>query len=250
MKWGKAARVAVLALTAAGLVTFGLARASAPQDGIASSHREAPVIADDPSADNTDVYAFRSPDRPNTVTLLAHYVPLQEPAGGPNFFPFGRGRPLRDQDRQQRRRERGHHLRVPLPQRHPQPEHVPLQHGADQHRCPTPTGTARSCTASRGSTTGRPQCNRDAVAPATRGAVLARDLATTPVEHRPPVDAELRRPDARRRRPTCPAAARSSPASATTRSSSTSARSSISPACGRSTRSTSSRCRRRPASTA
>ena len=89
MKWGKAARVAVLALTAAGLVTFGLARASAPQDGIASSHREAPVIADDPSADNTDVYAFRSPDRPNTVTLLAHYVPLQEPAGGPNFFPFG-----------------------------------------------------------------------------------------------------------------------------------------------------------------
>ena len=47
------------------------------------------MIADDPSADNTDVYAFRSPDRPNTVTLLAHYVPLQEPAGGPNFFPFG-----------------------------------------------------------------------------------------------------------------------------------------------------------------
>ena len=47
------------------------------------------MIADDPSADNTDVYAFRSPDRPSTVTLLAHYVPLQEPAGGPNFYPFG-----------------------------------------------------------------------------------------------------------------------------------------------------------------
>jgi hypothetical protein len=89
MNRGKAARVGALALTAAGLVAFGLARASAPQDGFASSHREAPMIADDPSADNTDVYAFRSPDRPSTVTLLAHYVPLQEPAGGPNFFPFG-----------------------------------------------------------------------------------------------------------------------------------------------------------------
>ncbi len=56
---------------------------------MASSHREAPLIADDPLADNVDVYAFRSPDRPNTVTILATYVPLQLPQGGPNYYSFG-----------------------------------------------------------------------------------------------------------------------------------------------------------------
>jgi hypothetical protein len=50
-----------------------------------SSHREAPEISKDPVADSTDVYAFVSPDKPSTVTLIANYVPLQEPAGGPNF---------------------------------------------------------------------------------------------------------------------------------------------------------------------
>ena len=54
-----------------------------------SSHREAPEIAKDPAADSTDVYAFISPDQPSTVTLIANYVPLQEPAGGPNFYEFG-----------------------------------------------------------------------------------------------------------------------------------------------------------------
>src|SRR6201998_1922954 len=54
-----------------------------------SSHREAPEISKDPVADSTDVYAFVSPDRPDTVTLIANYVPLQEPAGGPNFYEFG-----------------------------------------------------------------------------------------------------------------------------------------------------------------
>ncbi|MCU0491317.1 MAG: DUF4331 domain-containing protein, partial [Chloroflexaceae bacterium] len=55
----------------------------------ASSHREAPLISTDPQADNTDVYFFRSPDRPDTVTLVANYIPLQEPNGGPNFNSFG-----------------------------------------------------------------------------------------------------------------------------------------------------------------
>jgi uncharacterized protein DUF4331 len=55
----------------------------------ASSHREAPLISNDPQADNTDVYAFVSPDRPDTVTMIANYVPLEEPAGGPNFASFG-----------------------------------------------------------------------------------------------------------------------------------------------------------------
>jgi hypothetical protein len=54
-----------------------------------SSHREAPEIAKDPVADSTDLYAFVSPDRPDTVTLIANYVPLEGPAGGPNFFEFG-----------------------------------------------------------------------------------------------------------------------------------------------------------------
>src|SRR3954452_16658208 len=54
-----------------------------------SSHREAPEIAKDPVADSCDVYAFVSPDRPDTVTIIATYIPLQGPAGGPNFFEFG-----------------------------------------------------------------------------------------------------------------------------------------------------------------
>ena len=53
-----------------------------------SSHREAPEIAKDPAADNTDVYAFVSPDRPDTVTLIANYLPFQNPQGGPNFYEF------------------------------------------------------------------------------------------------------------------------------------------------------------------
>src|SRR5580698_8283655 len=54
-----------------------------------SSHREAPEISKDPVADSTDVYAFVSPDKPDTVTLIANYIPLQEPSGGPNFYEFG-----------------------------------------------------------------------------------------------------------------------------------------------------------------
>jgi hypothetical protein len=53
-----------------------------------SSHREAPEISKDPVADNTDVYAFVSPDRPDTVTILTNFIPLQKPDGGPNFYEF------------------------------------------------------------------------------------------------------------------------------------------------------------------
>ena len=55
----------------------------------ASSHREAPMIADDPLADNTDVYAFVAPNDPNRVVLIANYIPFQLPQGGPNFYTFG-----------------------------------------------------------------------------------------------------------------------------------------------------------------
>jgi hypothetical protein len=54
-----------------------------------SSHREAPGIAKDPVADSTDLYAFVSPDRPDSTTLIANYIPLEGPAGGPNFYEFG-----------------------------------------------------------------------------------------------------------------------------------------------------------------
>ena len=54
-----------------------------------SSHREAPAISRDPVADNTDTYAFVSPDDPSTVTIIANYLPLEAPFGGPNFFEFG-----------------------------------------------------------------------------------------------------------------------------------------------------------------
>ena len=81
------------------LLAFGTAAASAavaaalvgsigPSSATASSHREAPLIADDPAADNTDVYAFVSPDKPNTVTIIANYIPFEDPAGGPNYYKF------------------------------------------------------------------------------------------------------------------------------------------------------------------
>jgi hypothetical protein len=54
-----------------------------------SSHREAPLISNDPLADNTDLYAFRSPDRPDKIIIIANYVPGQLPQGGPNYYSFG-----------------------------------------------------------------------------------------------------------------------------------------------------------------
>jgi hypothetical protein len=53
-----------------------------------SSHREAPGTSKDPVADNTDTYAFVSPEKPNTVTLIANFLPFEAPFGGPNFFEF------------------------------------------------------------------------------------------------------------------------------------------------------------------
>ena len=54
-----------------------------------SSHREAPLIAYDPLADNTDLYAFRSPENPEKLIIIANYIPFQLPQGGPNFYSFG-----------------------------------------------------------------------------------------------------------------------------------------------------------------
>src|ERR1051325_2753371 len=66
----------VAALCAGALATTGV---------LGSSHREAPRIMLDPSADNTDLYAFTAPDAPGKVTIVSNWVPLQNPAGGPYF---------------------------------------------------------------------------------------------------------------------------------------------------------------------
>ena len=82
--------IALMAVTAGVLaLAFMLTNSTGPEKAGASSHREAPLISEDPAADNTDVYAFRSPDQPDTVTIMANYIPLEEPAGGPNFNAFG-----------------------------------------------------------------------------------------------------------------------------------------------------------------
>jgi hypothetical protein len=76
--------LAALAVSAVALAVVGFSK---PAN--ASSHREAPFISGDPLADATDVYAFRSPNRPSSVTLIANYIPAEEPAAGPNFYKFG-----------------------------------------------------------------------------------------------------------------------------------------------------------------
>ena len=90
----------------------GCSPASGRSPGGASSHREAPFISNDPQADSTDLYAFVSPDDPNKTTIISNWIPFEEPAGGPNFYPFGEGRPLRHPDRQRRGRRRRPHLPV------------------------------------------------------------------------------------------------------------------------------------------
>ncbi len=87
---GRRARIAVLALAAAAVTVLAatLLRDTAPRQARASSHAEAPLISTDPRADNTDLYAFVSPDRPDTVTIVANYIPLEAPASGPNFYSF------------------------------------------------------------------------------------------------------------------------------------------------------------------
>ncbi len=82
----KRIRHRVVAGVAALAIGAGLFAGLAPLVSNASSHREAPLVAADPQIDNTDVYAFVSPDRPDTVTLVSSWIPFEEPAGGPNFY--------------------------------------------------------------------------------------------------------------------------------------------------------------------
>ena len=82
------ARTRALAVLTAAATVAGGAALLGPGTSSASSHREAPYISTDPAVDNTDTYAFVSPDDANTVSLIANWAPFSEPAGGPNFFPW------------------------------------------------------------------------------------------------------------------------------------------------------------------
>src|SRR5262249_8112069 len=80
-------RRAVTLTAAAAIAAVGVSMLG-PSVGNASSHREAPIVAGEPKLDNTDVYAFVSPDKPDTVTLVANWLPFEEQNGGPNFYAF------------------------------------------------------------------------------------------------------------------------------------------------------------------
>jgi hypothetical protein len=84
MRLATVLRAGAATVVAAGVALAGLG----PVTSAASSHREAPLIAADPAADNTDLYAFVSPERPGYVTFIANWQPFEEPNGGPNFYPF------------------------------------------------------------------------------------------------------------------------------------------------------------------
>ncbi|WP_159474877.1 DUF4331 family protein [Dyadobacter sp. 3J3] len=71
------------------LIGFVAALCLQPYQSQASSHREAPLISNDPLADNTDVYAFKSPVDKENIVLVANYIPFEHPAGGPNWYSFG-----------------------------------------------------------------------------------------------------------------------------------------------------------------
>src|SRR6476659_6333528 len=82
-------KLALIVIAAAGVTLLALfvGRLS-PSSGQASSHREAPLISEDPAADNTDLYAFRSPDKPSTFTIVSNWIPGEDPAAGPNYYTF------------------------------------------------------------------------------------------------------------------------------------------------------------------
>jgi hypothetical protein len=85
-------RKPILVAAALGAIALALllilVRFHGPSSAFASSHAEAPLISQDPRADNTDLYAFVSPDNTSTVTVIANYIPLEAPASGPNFYSF------------------------------------------------------------------------------------------------------------------------------------------------------------------
>src|SRR3954471_8310349 len=73
--------VAMLAAIGAGVLSVTLSSGS--------SHREAPLTSIDPTGDDTDLYAFTANDAPGALTVVANWIPFEDPAGGPNFYRLG-----------------------------------------------------------------------------------------------------------------------------------------------------------------
>ena len=123
-----AGRVAA-AVAVAGTIALSTALATVGGDvATASSHREAPLISADPAVDNTDVYAFVSPDDPNSVTFVANWFGLQEPNGGPTFYPWATDANYDINIDNDGNAKTGCRLPADLPHRGPARErHVPLQ---------------------------------------------------------------------------------------------------------------------------
>ena len=78
----------LIVIAAAAALAAVVAVSGGPSSATASSHREAPLISQDPTADNTDLYAFVSPDKPSTATIIANWIPGEDPAAGPNYYTF------------------------------------------------------------------------------------------------------------------------------------------------------------------
>ena len=106
--------------------------------GFGSSHREAPNIALDPAADNTDVYAFTAKDAPNALTIAADWIPGQVPANGPNFFRFDDRAQVLREHRQHRRRRCRHQVPVQVQDQRPEPELLPLRGSGDRRTSTIP----------------------------------------------------------------------------------------------------------------
>ena len=211
----------ILHFAGAALLIAGLA----VLPGKASSHREAPLISQDPLADNTDLYAFLSPDAPNTVTIVANYIPLEAPAGGPNSPAFDD---------------------TVLYEIHVDNNGDAEEEITYQFRFHTETRNPDTFLYNTGPITSLDDTELEPAADLRRDAghgdrQREHGHASAPTSRRrPTTSARARRRTTRRWPPRpctrCPEASRCSPASATIRSSWTSARSSISPASGPSTR--------------
>ena len=209
-----------------------------------SSHREAPEISKDPVADNADVYAFVSPDKPDTVTIISNFVPLQGPAGGPNFYEFGDDvlYSIYIDNDGDAKPDIEYQFQFKLDPA--EPEHVPLQHGPDRRRSTSPNWNTRQFYSVTRIDSGKGPKHGTATAAPTPVPAWARASSSRPCSARTCRARRATSGRARRRTttslagrgdPDAPAAARrSSPASGTTRSTSTWGRSSTSATCGRS----------------
>ena len=150
-----------------------------PHRRSASSHAEAPLIGQDPRADNTDLYAFVSPENTNTVTMIANYIPLEAPASGPNFYSFDDSVLYEIKIDNDGDGDGGHRLPVPLHDADPERRTRSSTTPARSRRSTTRTGTGRRPTASRSSTSRRTARSRRAAR--TSRSCSATNIPTPPV---------------------------------------------------------------------